>query len=72
MTGKMVAPASEASCMLRRWMRLRGVSRTQRMSGRRSLRQTSAARWMRLEARPLAMAARVPMEQGRMIMASVG
>jgi len=72
MAGKMVAPASEASCMLRMWMRLNGVSRMQRTRGRFSLRQTSAARWMRFCARPLAMDARVPMEQGRMIIAPVG
>ena len=58
--------------MLRRWMRLKGVSRTQRMSGRRSLRQTSAARSIRLEAIPLAIPASVPMVQGRTIMPSEG
>ena len=33
MTGKIVAPASAASVMLRRWMRLNGVSRTHKYQG---------------------------------------
>ena len=34
MTGKITAPASAARLMFRKWILLKGVSRTQRMSGR--------------------------------------
>src|SRR5580704_1427364 len=71
MTGKIVAPASAASVILRRWMRLNGVSRTQRIKGRCSLRQTSAARSINCSAKPLAMRASVPILHGSTIIASV-
>ncbi len=70
--GKMVAPASEASCILRRWMRLKGVSRTQRIRGAVFFECNVGGAMDEVVARPLAMCARVPMEQGRTIMAAVG
>ena len=70
MKGMMTAPASLAQSMLRRWMRLRGLSRGTRIRGRRSLRVTSAARCSRLVPAPVAMLARLLMEQGQTTMPS--
>jgi len=64
---QIVAPASAAAVMLRRWIRLNGVSRTHSTSLRRSFNVTSAARSIRLDAKPWAMRASVPMEQGSTI-----
>ena len=50
--------------MFSRWMTLRGVSRGTTISGRRSLRWTSAARVTRFVVMPLAIAARVLMLHG--------
>jgi hypothetical protein len=58
--------------MLRKWPRWKGVSRTIRISLRRSFEVTSAARTIRLELMPWAMADMVWMEQGATTMASVG
>lgn len=63
----MVAPAESARSMFSRWMRLKGVSRTTRIRGRRSFMVTSAARWMRLCPNPLAMADNEAIEQGQTI-----
>src|SRR5262249_58588470 len=49
-----------------------GVSRTHSTSGRLSLRLTSAARSIKLRARPWAIPASVPMLHGRIIMAVAG
>jgi hypothetical protein len=64
MGGQMMAPASVALTILRRWIRLRGDSRTISTSRRRSLSTTSAARVIRLSDRPCAMAASARMEHG--------
>src|ERR1035441_2740100 len=53
-------------------MRLKGVSRTHRISGRRSLSVTSAAREISALASPCAIAARVPIEHGSTIIPFVG
>ena len=67
-----MAPASAARYMLRMWILLRGVSRTQSTRGRFSLSDTSAARSISWAATPLAMRARVPTLQGITTMASAG
>jgi len=67
----LVAPASAAHSILRMCTRFRGVSRVHSTSGRRSLRQTSAARSIKLPASPCAILARVPMLHGITIIASV-
>jgi hypothetical protein len=64
-------PASSARRMFSTWMRLSGVSRGTRTSGRPSLSVTSAARSIRFEARPVTMPERVPIEQGATTMPSV-
>jgi len=61
----MVAPARVSRVMFSRWMSDSGVSRGTRMSGRRSLSATSAARSTRLRDVPAAMEAMVPMEHGQ-------
>ena len=58
--------------MLRRWIALSGVSRGTSTSGRRSLSITSAARSIKLSARPAASAPAVPMLQGQIAIASAG
>src|ERR1700683_1418023 len=58
------APASLARSIFSMWMRLKGVSRTQRINVRFSFKQTSAARASKSSLAPLAMEARVPAEHG--------
>ena len=58
--------------MFSRWMVVKGVSRTTRISLRRSFRVTSAARSISELERPAAILPRVPVVQGQMTMASGG
>lgn len=60
----MIPPISVIAVMLRRWARVSGVSRAISTRVRRSLRVTSAARPIRPEEVPVAISARVRMEQG--------
>ena len=66
----MVTPRLDSLSMFSRWMLENGDSRGTRISCRRSLRATSAARSMRLLLAPVAMAERVPVEQGQTTMAA--
>ncbi len=68
----MMAPISASAVIFLRCPRWNGLSRTIRINLRLSLRITSAARIMRLELMPPAMADMVWMEQGAITMASVG
>ncbi len=68
----MTAPACDRRSMFSRWMVEKGVSRTTRISLRRSLSATSAARSIRSSQIPLATEARVPVVQGQMTTASGG
>ena len=70
MAGRISAPASASSSMLRRWIRLNGVSRGTITRRRRSLSATSAARSMRFEETPPAIRPTVPIEHGTMAMPS--
>jgi len=67
----MMAPISDSASMLRRWPVWSGVSRTIRTSRRRSFSTTSAARVSRLAVAPVAISARLRIEQGAMIMPTV-
>ena len=58
--------------MFSRWIAESGVSRGTSTSGRRSFSMTSAARSIRLSARPPAIAPSVPMLQGQTTIASPG
>ena len=57
-------PARVTAAMFSMWTRLSGVSRVISTSRRRSFSITSAQRWMRLRAAPVAIAPRVEPEQG--------
>ena len=72
MAGRITAPASAARFMFSICGSDSGVSRGTRISLRRSLRWTSAARWIRLAVVPWAMAPSVLQEQGQTTMPSVG
>src|SRR5690606_41622804 len=65
----MVTPRLDSLCMFSRWMLERGLSRGTRISWRRSLRATSAARSIRLLLAPQAIADSVPVLQGQTTMA---
>src|SRR3990167_6109715 len=65
----MVAPRFDSLSMFSRWMLENGASRGTRINWRRSFSTTSAARSIRLLQAPLAMADRVPVEQGTTTMA---
>ncbi|GJD04094.1 hypothetical protein ColKHC_12919 [Colletotrichum higginsianum] len=65
-----MAPALVTSTMFRRWISLKGVSRTESTSLRRSFRHTSAARVTRSSHTPALMAASVRTEHGATIMPS--
>ena len=71
MGGRMTAPISASAVSTRRWPRWSGVSRTRRMSGRPSLRVTSAARAISVSAAQWATAAAVLMLHGAITMPSV-
>src|SRR5215471_747247 len=71
MGGRITAPISASAVIVRRWPRWSGVSRITRMSGRPSLRVTSAARVRRLSARPCAMEAAAFTLHGTTTMPSV-
>jgi hypothetical protein len=64
----MIAPISASCTSVRRWPRCSGVSRTTRISGRRSFNVTSAARVRRLDVTPVAISDMVRTEQGATIM----
>jgi hypothetical protein len=67
-----VAPASATAVRFRRCTTDSGLSLGTRMSGRRSLSVTSAARSMSDRLVPCAIAAAVPMEHGQMTMPATG
>ena len=67
----MIAPISANCASVRRCPRCSGVSRTSRISGRRSFSVTSAARVRRLVVTPVAISDIVRTEQGATIMPSV-
>jgi len=68
----MIAPARLSASMFSRWIVESGVSRGTSTSGRRSFSITSAARSIRLSARPCAIAPSVPTVHGQIAIASAG
>ncbi len=69
--GRTTAPASVTRRMLSMWASESGVSRGTRISLRRSLRWTSAARWIKFDAAPVATALSVEPLQGQITMPAV-
>ena len=68
--GTIAAPARASFSMFSRWIAESGVSRGTSTSGRRSFSITSAARSIRLSARPPAIAPSVPIVHGQIAIAS--
>ena len=67
----MIAPISASATRLRKWPRCSGVSRTIRISGRRSFSVTSAARVSSEVVTPVAISLMLRTEQGATIMPAV-